>query len=162
MPDFGLELILAEEAQQQPDRGDPEPRHADQSIVIERTNFTTPSPFVIQDGTRAFPIYGVGTVESLLLITEQNDYRITLDLDTPSDLVGEDESAFIDNEHYTDLESISTELASVAAYQADSGNHVLDVGPIDFLDNVRAFVEPETDLTVQRQRAEVTVERRIE
>lgn len=165
MDDFGFGLILAEEARresrQQPEQPD-QSRYAEQSITIERKDFETSAPFVIADEQRQFPIFGNGTLDSLLLITDSADYRISIMLDTPADLVGQSTSAYLDDEHYEDLKSISTEMSAVAAFEADSGKHVLEVGPVEFLDSVRAVVEPGEAMTVTRQRAELTVEQEVQ
>jgi len=164
MDDFALDLILADEQRRRapPDDPEPEPRRAEQSVVIERTDFTARAPFVIGDDRRTFPLFGVGSLDSLLLITDSKEYEIHVETDADPDRVGADESVFLDGEAYADLERLSTELGSVAAYENANGEWVLEVGPVQFLDSVRAWVEPtDPPLSVRRQRAEVTVETEV-
>lgn len=162
MDDFGLGLILAEEARRGADGGETPAHRAEQSVVIERKDFLATAAFTVNDGQRSFPVSGVGTIESLLLITDTEDYSITVELDTDSDMAGEDESSFLARESYADLRELSTELSSVAAYETDSGHYLLDIGPVNFLDNVRVMVYPDSKLRVYRQRAEISIEREIE
>lgn len=167
---FGIDLILGEEQERyrSADVDDDEeeehylsgtPETAKQTVVMERTDFEASSDFVIGDDAWSFPLWGVGRVENIILVTAEADYSITVDVDTTSEMVGQGSSPFLDDEAYDDLTDYSTELSSVAAYENEDSDNVLVVGPIDFLDSIRAHVSPDTSLTVKRMRAEVTLER---
>lgn len=161
MDDFALGLILNDELRRTRSEA-VRVRHdrvVKQTTVVERKDFTAPSPFVFGDEHRQFPVHGVGTVESLLLITAEPDYEITVDVDSDAGESGPDENVFLDAEPYSTLKEISTELTSVSAYQNNEGDEVLDIGPVEFLHSVKVLVTPTSgELTVRRQRAEVVIE----
>lgn len=156
--DPGLAFILNDELRRSLDSAvsGSETRRATQSIVIERRNFSTDLEFAVQDDTRSFPFYGEGTLNSLLLVTQEKDYTVKVDLDVKSQYDAQDESMFI-NDDFDTLQDLSVEVGSVAAYENPNGEYVLSIGPVEFLEEIRAWVEPSSMLTVKRQRAEVEV-----
>lgn len=119
-------------------------------VVIERRDFTSGSAFNVKEPGRAFPIDGPGTLDSLLIIADDDDFDIYLAIDGQT----------LVDDSFASLSAISSELNRISAYDGAPG-YVFAATDYEFFDRVEAVIQPQTTITFRRQRAEVDLIREL-
>lgn len=143
---FGERLILAEEHRRAPREASP-PHRAD-VLVIERTDFTTTSAFHIQEPGRELPVEGPGTVVNMAVIADSDQFDVFLAIDGETTL----------SDPFTTLQTRSSELERIGAYERDDGDYVWTASDYDFQDAVDVVITPQESITFRLQRAELELD----
>lgn len=141
---FVMSLIAAEERQAQQEPED----EGSKLFFIERENFTIDRPFtpVFEDEEgeiRQLPLSDSGVLDSLVVIGDSSNYRMTLEVD---------EFNVVDDKTFSELQSISIELSHVGAFTND-GKSIISVSSYPFQEHLNMELEPtgeEVDFTLVR------------
>lgn len=148
MSDFGLDLILAEEARRE-ETTDDGPA-GENTFVYEEKDVTRSGSFYLTPEETGMSVPGPGTVDSFLAVADTDDFQVTIETGT---------TMLLDDDLAT-LKANSAELSHVAAYQRnDDAKEVLSVSEFEYRDRVSTFITTgASPVTFDRLRAVYTLD----
>jgi len=130
----------------------PTPEQRETLFFFQINNRTQTTPFTPEDPEqvgRGFPIRGSGQVDSIVVVAQADTFSVTLETDNDK---------IIDNESWSDLNTLSADLAHIGAYQRVSGEYVLSINDYPFNEVLDFSIRPSQSTTFDTIRVEVMLD----
>jgi len=120
---------------------------------FEQNNITRDITFDPQqpdsEGDKGFPVRARGQIDSIIVESQSDDFRLAVRVDDDN---------IVDDKHFTNLQSISQELAHIGAYQKSNGNYVFSLADYTFRDELRFSIIPNGSITFDLIRVELMLD----
>jgi len=96
-----------------------------------------------------FPLEASGQIETITIVSDSDTFETTFILD---------DDKVIDGTSWSELNSISQELAHIGAYQRSEGDYVLSISDYPFNEVVDLSIAPESETTFSLIRVEIMID----
>lgn len=125
----------------------PEIYYFEQNNITRNITFDPQQPDT--EGDKGFPVRARGQIDSIIVEAQSNDFRLAVRVD---------DDDIVDNKHFSDLQSISQELAHIGAYEKSNGNYVFSLADYTFRDELRFSIIPNGSITFDLIRVELMLD----
>jgi hypothetical protein len=130
----------------------PSPELRETLFFFQINNRTQATPFTPEDPEktgRGFPIEGSGQIDSIVVVAKSNTFNVTLETDGDK---------IVDNQSWSQLDVLSSDLAHIGAYQRTSGEYVVSLSDYPFNEIVDFSIRPTQQTTFDTIRVEVILD----
>lgn len=154
--EFGLRLILAEEAATQhttlsrsppteevPETSERQPRT--KTLVFDQRDIIADEPFYLAPDGEGILLSGPGTVEIFSVMADSGNFNVTV----------ETNQTRVVNDRWEDIEANAAEISNADAYERQDGTSVLTVGSFTFDEWVSFRLWPHESIEFERIRLEL-------
>ena len=117
--------------------------------IEDKTQSTPFRPEDPENYNRGFPVNSSGQIDSIFISAQSNTFRVMLEIDGDK---------ILDNASWSELNSISQELAHVGAYQESGGNYILSISDYPFNETLDLSIRPISETVFDYIRVELMLD----